>query len=106
MKEIKSANELFENEELMKALQDVKNADELVEVLNRFGVSLEEGLTPEKAYELFVTGKERDGDLSDDDLENVSGGFAWGWIVAGVLIGGRLMEELGYRLTKKAFGRC
>ena len=61
MEKFKSAEEMFESDELMNALQGVNNADELVAVLDQFGIKLEEGLTPEKAYELFVAGKSRDG---------------------------------------------
>ena len=101
MKKYSSAEEMFQDEELMTALQEVKNPDELVAVFTRFGIQLEEGLTPEKAYELFVAGKNREDELDETTLEKVSGGF-WGWVIAiGVIvIGGQIVEEFGYRQGK------
>ena len=102
MKRFKMAEEMLENEELMDALQEVTNAGELVAVFERFGIQLEEGLSPEKAYEHFLAGKNRGSELSEDELENVSGGF-WGWVAVGVLIiiVGQVVEEFGYQQAKK-----
>ena len=101
MKRFKMAEEMLENEELMDALQEVTNAGELVAVLERFGIQPEEGLSPEKAYEYFLAGKNSDGELSEDDLENVSGGF-WGFVVVTLfLIGYMLVKKYQYEQTKQ-----
>ena len=106
MKQFKTVEEMFENKELMDALQEVNNANELVAVFERFGIQLEEGLSPEKAYEHFLAGKNRGSELNEDELENVAGGF-WGWVAVGVLIiiAGQVVEEFGYRQTKKVVCR-
>ena len=75
MKQFKTAEEIYENKELMDALHEVTNIGELAAVFERFGIQLKEGLNLEKAYEQFLTGKECGGELSEDELENVSGGM-------------------------------
>ncbi len=108
MEEKKNAQELFQNEALMEDLEKVTNADELVETLDKHNIQLEEGLTKEEAFSRFEKGQTNDDEISEEDLENVSGGFGWVSVAVGigaVIIGGELMERLGYYMTSKAFGK-
>ena len=108
MKEISNVNQLCENEELMNALDDVTNAQELATVLEHFGIKLEDGLTAEQAYECFSKGKMHNDEINEDELESVAGGFGFGAALAlgaAIIIGGQVMEYHGYRLSKKAFCR-
>ena len=84
---------LMENEELVKGMVDAKTPEELVDVMKANGVELEEGLTPEAAFEKAQAAKS--GELGEDDLENVNGGIG---ILLGVTAAG-LMAVGGWGIT-------
>ena len=55
--------------ELLEKLQAAKSAEELIEIAKANGVEI----APDKAEELF-TKLNAEGEISDDDVENIAGG--------------------------------
>ena len=58
-----------EMQELLEKLQAAKSAEELIEIAKANGVEI----APDKAEELF-TKLNAEGEISDDDVENIAGG--------------------------------
>ena len=93
---------LMENDELLKGLVECSTPDELMKILKENELELEEGLTPEEAFKAV---KEYQNDeVSEEALENVSGGMAisTGLMVVGayVLAGGELSFLGAYAYQK------
>ena len=57
--------------ELLEKLQAAKSAEELIEMAKAEGVEI----PADKAEELFAK-LNADGEISDDDVENIAGGFS------------------------------
>ena len=81
-------NEALNSEEIAKKVEAVSSMDEAVGILKGYGVET-------TAEELAAMIPEEDGELADDNLENVSGGCTW---IAGVPL-------LIYALWKMKKGR-
>lgn len=106
--------QLAENEELTTGLIKAANTDELMELLKENNIVLEDGLTPEEAFQTVqqAIDAQRNGtELGDADLENVSGGAlaaiplatacgAVGAFVVGGFVLGALVSY-GYHKGKK-----
>lgn len=92
MSEERTLVSIIENEQFVEKMKAVSNADQFVSVLGEFGIELEEGLSKEEAYDQFLKGQRNDEELSDEDLEDVSGGFAitamlvGTWLLKGALV--------------------
>ena len=67
---------LLENEDLMIALVECDSPEKLAKIFEVNSISLEEGLSIEDAYELLK--KQADNELSEEALDEVSGGIALG----------------------------
>lgn len=66
-------NELLQDQEFIEGLRSVNTPEELKEILDERNITLEEGLSYDEA---LMKMKEYDGsELSEDDLEAVSGGI-------------------------------
>ena len=74
--------ELMANEEFMKGLVEVSSSTELEELFKKNELTLEEGLTFKEAYELIK--KQDSEELSDINLEDVTGGANYVDVVAGL----------------------
>lgn len=85
------AKELLNNDELLKGIVTADTADELMAVLKENEIQLEEGLSPEHAFELVQSARTEE--LGEQELESVSGGilFATAAAAAGMLIVGGTM---------------
>ena len=79
------AQELLNNDDLLKGITTADTADELMAVLKEHEIQLEEGLNPEHAFEMVQSSKTKE--LGDQELESVSGGilFATAAMAAGAL---------------------
>ena len=114
---MKSFMEMANNKEFMEKMAAVKNADELKALFTAEGLSLENGLSYDQAYAALhhamcdeLSDEEKaeiesmDSELSEDELENVAGGFWWGGVIAiGVLL------YFGYKYVKgvrRAWNEC
>ncbi len=87
---------LLENEEFVTRAVEAKNPEEFMEVLNDYSITLEEGFTPEQAFEEFKKGE--NGELKEGDLDNVSGGIgltAALWAVGSSLMAGGGLSFFG-----------
>ena len=114
---MKNILEMFNNKAFMEKMASVRNADELKALFEAEGLTLEDGLTYEQAYdalshaindELSEDEKAQfeamDSELSEEQLENVSGGFWWGGVIA---IG--VLAYYGYKYVKgvkRAWNEC
>lgn len=76
--------ELFNNEELINKFAEVKTPDELVSLFNENGVEFTD-VSKEQLFDAFQKAKETD-ELSEDDLENVSGGFWFKVVIKGITL--------------------
>ena len=88
--------DLMANEEFMKGLVEVATPAELAKLLKDNDVELEEGISFEDAFEIIK--KQENAELSDADLENVSGGIAFAvaaGAVACFVAGGAALSFLG-----------
>lgn len=94
--------DLMANEEFLKGLVEVSAPAELAELLKNNDVQLEEGITIEEAFDTIK--KQENAELSDADLDDVSGGIAFtvaaGAVAAFVVAGGELAFLGGYAYQK------
>lgn len=73
--------ELLGSEAFAKEAESARTAEDIQTVLNRHGIKMTIGEVielGEKINRLMVSGENRE--LSEDDLEDVSGGGLWDWI--------------------------
>ena len=75
--------ELVENEELLLGVINAENPDELAKVFLENGLALEEGLSMDEAFKIVKA--QENSELSDAELENVSGGIALSLAVSVVI---------------------
>jgi len=88
--------DLMANEEFLKGLVEVSTPAELAELLKNNDVQLEEGITIEEAFDTIK--KQENAELSDADLDDVSGGIAFtvaAGAVACFVAGGAALSFLG-----------
>ena len=71
----KRIDELFDNGELLEQIFTAKTPDELWQLFEANGVAFED-VTKEEVFDAFQKAKNTD-ELSEEDLENVSGGLFW-----------------------------
>lgn len=71
---------LMENEELMTALVEAETPEELGKVFEDSGITLEDGMTVEEAFRIVKA--QKDAELDEDVLEDVSGGMVGTIILA------------------------
>ena len=76
--------ELFSNEELIDKFAKVKTPDELVDLFKENGVEFTD-VSKEQLFDAFQKAKETD-ELSEDDLENVNGGFWFKVVIKGITL--------------------
>ena len=79
--------ELFDNEELLEKVFTAKTPDELWELFKENGVIFED-VTKEEVFDAFQKAKNTD-ELSEEELEDVSGGF---WLKLSV---GKFLISIG-----------
>ena len=77
-------NELFSDEKVVEEFSLVKTPDELVNLFNAHGVEFTD-VTAEELFDAFQKAKETD-ELSEEDLEDVAGGFWFKVVIGKVLI--------------------
>ena len=108
MNEKKTLAEIVEDDQFIKRMDSVSNSHQFAEALNEFGIELEKGLSEEKAYDLFLGGQHSDEELSEKDLEEVSGGFALTamfvgtWLLKGAIV---VCSAQAIYLVGKAYGQ-
>ena len=94
--------DLIANEEFLKGLVEVSTPAELSELLKNNDVELEESITIEEAFDTIK--KQESAELSDADLDDVSGGIAFtvavGAVAAFVVAGAELSFLGGYAYQK------
>lgn len=110
------AKELLDNEEFLEKIWYAETADSLMQAFEEYNIVLE-GVSKEEAFDAFQ--RVKSGELSEDDLSNVSGGLYFMFslkagaiavsgatlgtalaLVGGVAVIG-LATYAGYRLIKK-----
>ena len=77
-------NELFSDEKVVEEFSLVKTPDELVNLFNAHGVEFTD-VTAEELFDACQKAKETD-ELSEEDLEDVAGGFWFKVVIGKVLI--------------------
>ena len=93
---------ILANEELMVGLVEAKDPQELAALFAQHGIVLEDGLTIEEAFNMVKN--QENGELSEDSLDDVSGGIALavalGAAAAFTLGGAALIFIAGYAYQK------
>lgn len=109
MSEERTLTAIVENEHFVEKMKAVSSADQFVYVLKEFGIELEEGLSKDEAYDQFLRGQRNDEELSEEDLEEVSGGFAitammvGTWLLKGAIV---VCSAQAIYLSGKLYGQC
>lgn len=67
-------DEVFDNAEVMEKIDLARTPEELIKVFQEQNIQFED-VTPEEVFSAFH--KQTDDELSEDELEDVSGGFAF-----------------------------
>lgn len=63
---------IMENEKLMQGIAEVTTPEEMMKLFSENNIELEEGLTPQEAFDCIQKGK--NGELNEKELEDVNGG--------------------------------
>lgn len=88
--------ELAGNEEYMEHLLSLSSLEEMSNELAKEDVDL----SPEELKKIgTVLKKKESGELTDEELEEVAGGFAWVFGLLGVLTAG-LVGKIGYHVVR------
>ena len=99
-------NELLENPQFVEALTETKSREDMARVLGEFGVKV----TAEELDDILAS-VPASGELSEEDLEAVSGGCSYWIIVLAILLGisiARLIQLLRHKTVnqiKRQYGR-
>lgn len=75
---------IMQNEELMIGLVEAETPAQLAELFAAHNITLAEDLTIEKAFELVKA--QENAELSENDLDDVSGGIAFGLAVSSAVL--------------------
>ena len=100
-------NALFENEEFSKKFTEVEDFDALKNLFTSFGVEMSDDDVCKFLEAAILCADRSSGELSEDEMENVAGGFVE-WIIAGVglgIIGGVSTYKLR-KLLNSGSGQC
>ncbi len=108
---MKSLMDMVNNKEFIEKMASSKGAEDLKALFDQEGLELEDGLSYEQAYTILqhaandeLSDDEKaqlasmDTELSEDELENVSGGFS-----LGAAIGVGVLIYFGYKYIKGVF---
>ena len=109
MREERTLVNIIEDEQFVEKMNAVSDAEQLVSVLKKFGIELEDGLSKQEAYDQFLKGQGNNEELSEEDLEDVSGGFAitammvGTWLLKGAIV---VCSAQAIYLAGKLYGQC
>lgn len=70
----KKFEDIVKDEEMLVSLVEAKSADEFAKILNNKGIELD-GITKEEAFAAFKSQANSENELSDEQLDDVAGGF-------------------------------
>ncbi len=97
--------QILDDEVFAEKLANASSPDEFVSLLNEKDIVLEEGITPEQAFDTFKNSE--GGELSEDALEDVAGGgiFVAAGIGAAIAIGANALAFAGGYIYQKIKNR-
>lgn len=70
----KKFEDIVKDEEMLVSLVESKSADEFVDILNNNGIVLDD-ITTEEAFAAFKSQANIEGELNENQLDDVAGGF-------------------------------